>query len=88
MLWHRVLYLILEDPKNRQTIAGNITELLHQKKFTRFEYLLPDEYRLDLQLRESAEALPVSWQAVDTQHFLTEREALKDFFAGKKRYLM
>lgn len=87
-LGHRVIYLKLDDPQNRQTIGGNITDLLGQKKFTHFEYLLPDEYRLDLQLRKLAETLPVPWQAVDTQHFLTERQELKEFFAGKKRYLM
>jgi len=85
---HRVVYLKLDDPQNRQTIADNITDLLRQKKFTHFEYLLPDEHRLDLQLRKLAETLPVPVQAVDTQHFLTERQELKEFFAGKKRYLM
>jgi deoxyribodipyrimidine photolyase-related protein len=58
-----------------------------KKKITHFEYLLPDEYRLDLQLREMAESLPVPVAAIDTQHFLTERKELGDFFAGKKRYL-
>jgi deoxyribodipyrimidine photolyase-related protein len=87
-LGHRVIYLKLDDPQNRQTIAGNIEDLLHQKKFTHFDYLLPDDYRLDLQLRKLVETLPVSWQALDTQHFLTERQELQEFFAGKKRYLM
>jgi deoxyribodipyrimidine photolyase-related protein len=87
-LGHRVVYFKLDDHLNRQTIAGNLTDLLDQNKFTRFEYLLPDEYRLDLQLRQLAEALAVPWRAADTQHFLTERQELKEFFAGKKRYLM
>lgn len=87
-LGHRVVYIKLDDPSNRQTIAGNLADLLEQKKFTRFEYLLPDEYRLDSQLRQLAETLPVSWQALETEHFLTERRELKEFFAGKKRYLM
>jgi deoxyribodipyrimidine photolyase-related protein len=87
-LGHRVVYLKLDDRKNRQTIAGNITNLLDKKKYTRFEYLLPDEHRLDIQLREFVETLSVPWQAADTQHFLTERMELKEFFAGKKRYLM
>ena len=85
---HRVVYLKLDDPQNRHTIAGNITELLPPNKITRFEYMLPDEYRLDLQLRELTKDLPVSCQALDTQHFLTERHELKEFFSGKKRYLM
>jgi deoxyribodipyrimidine photolyase-related protein len=85
---HRVIYLKLDDPQNRQTLSGNITALLRQKKFTDFEYLLPDEYRLDRQLQVLAKTLAVSCQAVDTQHFLTERHELKKFFSGKKRYLM
>ena len=87
-LGHRVVYLKLDDSKNRQTIAGNIEYLLRRKKIARFEYLLPDEHRLDLELREFVENLTVTWQAEDTQHFLTERQTLADFFAGKKRYLM
>ena len=87
-LGHRVIYLRLDDRRNRQTIAGNVSDLIKKKKFTHFEYLLPDEYRLNIQLLEIAEKLPISHQAVDTEHFLTEREELKEFFAGKKRFLM
>jgi deoxyribodipyrimidine photolyase-related protein len=87
-LGHRVVYLKLDDSKNRQTIGRNIEFLLRQKKITRFEYLLPDEHRLDLELRELVDNLTVTWQVEDTRHFLTERQTLADFFAGKKRYLM
>ena len=87
-LGHRVTYLTLDDPTNQQSIAANIANLLHQKKITQFEYLLPDEHRLDLQLKQLAEKLPVPVQIADTDHFLTKRSELKDFFAGKKRYLM
>jgi deoxyribodipyrimidine photolyase-related protein len=87
-LGHRVVYLALDDSKNRQTIAGNIAHRLGQKKIARFEYLLPDEHRLDLELREFASNLALPWQAEDTGHFLTGRPTLADFFAGKKRYLM
>ncbi len=87
-LGHQVIYIKLDDPENHQAIEGNIAKLLRLKKFSRFEYLLPDEHRLDVQLREIAEALPVPVEAADTQHFLTERQELAEFFAGKKRYLM
>ena len=87
-LGHQVIYLKLDDPKNRQTIDGNIADLLKQKKFSHFEYLLPDEYRLDLQMRKLAESLPVPVEAADSEHFLTERRELGEFFDGKKRYLM
>jgi deoxyribodipyrimidine photolyase-related protein len=85
---HRVIYLKLEDPQNHQTIINNLKELLQQYKSTHFEYQLPDEYRLDLLLKKFVKTLPISSRAVDTQHFLTERETLTDFFATKKRYRM
>lgn len=85
---HRVLYLRLDDPQNRQSIPENIRHLLRTGSFGRFEYLLPDEYRLDVQLKELAAALPVPTAAVDTEHFLTERHELRELFSGKKRFLM
>jgi len=87
-LGHRVVYLKLDDPKNKQAIDKNIATLLRQKKFTHFEYLLPDEHRLDLLLKELTEKLQVPVRPADSQHFLTERRDLSNFFAGKKRYLM
>jgi deoxyribodipyrimidine photolyase-related protein len=85
---HRVVYLTLGDRANRQTIAGNVTARIKKDRFSRFEYLLPDEYRLDLQLQDLAEDLPVPVSAVDTEHFLTARNELKALFDGKKRFLM
>ena len=35
-LGHRVVYLKLDDPQNRQTIAGNVMDLLRQKKICPF----------------------------------------------------
>jgi len=87
-LGHRVVYVALDDPHNRQTISGNVTHLVKQNKFTRFEYLMPDEHRLDCELQALAETLQVPCSASDTEHFLSERGELEVFFAGKKRYLM
>ncbi len=85
---HRVIYLRLDDPENEQAIEKNLRRLILHEKCTRFEYLLPDEYRLDCQLGNMAAKLPVPAAAVDTEHFLTARGDLQDFFRGKKRYLM
>ena len=87
-LGHTVIYRRLDDPQNLQTIPANLQRLLKTQKFSRIEYLLPDEYRLDRQLQNLSEKLRVDVEAVDTEHFLTERRELQDFFAGKKRYLM
>jgi len=87
-LGHTVIYIRLNDQHNLQTITANLQHLLTTQKFSRVQYLLPDEYRLDRQLHNLAKKLPVKVEAADTEHFLTERRELKDFFAGKKRYLM
>jgi deoxyribodipyrimidine photolyase-related protein len=85
---HRVLYLRLDDERNRQSIVANIRWLVDAGRAHRFEYQLPDEYRLDEALRRLAEELPVPASAVDTHHFLSERDELARLFRGKKTYLM
>ena len=45
-------YLRLDDPGNRQTIRDNVLHIIRSQGITRFEYLLPDEYRLNVQLHE------------------------------------
>ncbi len=85
---HRVIYFHLDDPENEQSIEENLQQLIRKEKFTRFEYLLPDEYRLDRQLEKIASRLPVPAAAFDTEHFLTERDEVRKLFDGKKRYLM
>jgi len=85
---HGVTYLRLDDPANRQTIRENVLQIIKAQGINRFEYLLPDEYRLDLQLQEIGASLPVPCAVQDTEHFLTQRRELKDMFAGKKRFLM
>jgi len=87
-LGHRVIYIHLDQSDNRQTIAGNIQYLTEQKGFSQFEYLLPDEQRLDDQFRLLPQTLPIKCRSADTEHFLTERQELADFFQGKKRFLM
>ena len=85
---HRVIYLKLDDPGNRQRLGANIRTLLDQHNIGGFEYLLPDEYRLDSQFKELAKTLPVTCHATDTEHFLAAREDLAQLLADKKRYLM
>ncbi|MDJ0668283.1 MAG: cryptochrome/photolyase family protein, partial [Desulfobacterales bacterium] len=85
---HRVIYLTLDDPDNRQDFAANLKRLIRKHKIKRFEYQWPDEYRLDRQLEAIAAELPVETQGCDSEHFLTERDEVAEMFAGKKRYLM
>jgi deoxyribodipyrimidine photolyase-related protein len=84
---HKVHYLRLDDPANTQDLSDNIKILIDKEDFARFEYLLPDEYRLDRQLNALCSALRIPSQSHDTEHFLNKRSELDEFF-GSKPYLM
>ncbi|MBC8152518.1 MAG: cryptochrome/photolyase family protein [Bacteroidetes bacterium] len=86
---HQVIYLNLDDPANTQSLTQNLQRLItdHQRSGTpisRFEYLLPDEYRLDQQLKTFADELTMPTQAVDTEHFYTTRDELGNAYTGKR----
>ncbi|WP_111668831.1 cryptochrome/photolyase family protein [Algoriphagus litoralis] len=85
---HRVLFYTLDHSENCQNLSDQIDFLISKENFERFEYLLPDEYRLDRLLKDICDKLPIPSSSSDSAHFLTSREFLKDFFKGKKTYLM
>ena len=85
---HQVQYYTLSDPKNPGNLPDLIQLELGRTGATQFEYQLPDEFRLDRQLKEISEHLSVTTIPVDTEHFYTQRDTLKDFFTGKKQLLM
>ena len=84
---HRVHYLTLDDPENQQDLSKNIHRILTANNSSRFEYLEPDEYRLDQQLTELCSALDIETACLESEHFLTARGDLSKFF-GEKKYLM
>lgn len=85
---HQVIYYQLDDSDNTQSLTDNLKQLIKEHKIERFEYQLPDEYRLDQQLRDFCDSLVVPAQNYDTEHFLSKRDDLERFFEGKKTYLM
>jgi len=85
---HQVIYYCLDDPENRQDLSSQIQYLIQKESFSTFEYQYPDEYRLEQQLQSICQELDIPSHAVDSHHFLTSRGFLKDFFKGKKSYLM
>ncbi|NUN08191.1 MAG: cryptochrome/photolyase family protein [Ignavibacteriaceae bacterium] len=85
---HHVLYIKISDPSNRHSFSENLSLLLKRYKVTEFEYFLPDEYRLDQLLKSFAEESGLIITLLDTDHFLTSRYEVKEFFNGKKSYLM
>ena len=85
---HQFIYWKLDEKENEQDLAKNIGKLIEEKGIEQFEYQFPDEYRLDQQLLKLSEDLPIPTKAYDTEHFLTERDFVAQFFKGKKTYLM
>lgn len=85
---HQLIYFHLNDKNNLQSFDKNIQELISKHQFTHFEYLLPDEYRVDVVLKELCNAISISSAVVDSEHFFTTRNELGDFFHGKKTFLM
>jgi deoxyribodipyrimidine photolyase-related protein len=83
-----VVYFTLDDKRNTQNLVENIQLLIKEYNIKKFEYQLPDEYRLDKQLLNFCKDLNIESEAFSTEHFYTKRNDLKDFFKGKKQYLM
>lgn len=85
---HKVIYLRLDDKRNKQTLTANLGMLLEETGAQRFEYQFPDEYRLDAQLADWCKQATIETQAFDTEHFYTARTDLADFFKEKNQLLM
>ncbi|WP_025743868.1 cryptochrome/photolyase family protein [Aquimarina pacifica] len=85
---HRVTYYSLDHKDNKQDLTLNLLQLIRDNKVTKFEYQLPDEYRLDNQIKEFCASLNIETKVYDTAHFLTTRTDLSTFFEGKKQYTM
>jgi len=85
---HEVIYLKLDDLENEQTLDGNLEKIIDKRSIKTFEYLLPDEYRLDQQLKDFCKNHSIPTKAYDTEHFFTTREEVGDFFSAKKQLVM
>ncbi|BAO55675.1 cryptochrome/photolyase family protein [Nonlabens marinus] len=82
------VYYQLDHKDNQQDLVDNLNALIEKHSIEKFEYLAPDEWRLDQQLKDFCESLEIEWQGYDTEHFLTKRMDVKKFFEGKKRLTM
>ncbi|MFM1807573.1 MAG: hypothetical protein RLZZ242_298 [Bacteroidota bacterium] len=86
---HPVCYQFIDDAPER-TLTQRILSLTALYTIERFEYQLPDDYRLDQQLQALCTLLNakgITTSAVDTEHFLTSRYELAALF-GSKPHLM
>ena len=85
---HKTHYIKLDSSDNKQSLEANLNLLIEQYKITQFQYQLPDEYRLDQQLIEFCKSLDIKTEAFDTEHFMSSRKDLSEFYEGKKQYIM
>lgn len=89
---HRVCYIGLDDPMNRQDFVPNLKQVVDATGAATVRCQEPDEWRLHQMLAvEAAEQLVstgVGVEVVGTEHFLTGRDDLAQHFDGKKTYLM
>jgi len=85
---HQFIYLKINDDNNPQDLSKLVKRNVEDTEVEKFENQLPDEYRLDEQLKEICKSLEVETQSTDTEHFYTERNELKNFFQGKKQLIM
>ncbi len=85
---HTVVYLTLDHPDNLQTIADNCRRFIEQTNANKFEYLLPDECRVDEHLKSFCAYLSIPFQSYDSEHFFTTRTTFSEIFQGTNNYLM
>ncbi len=85
---HKSVYYQLDNEANTHDLVKNVEKLIQEHDIKKFEYLAPDEYRLDEQLKQFCNGLDIAWQGYDTEHFFTKRKDVATFFKGKKRWTM
>ncbi len=85
---HQIIFYNLEHLNNQQNLVKNLEFIIKEHTIEKFEYQLPDEYRLDEQLRNFCKSLKINYESFDTEHFLTTRNDLANFYEGKKEMTM
>lgn len=77
---HQVAYLKITDPENRQNLPDNLDLWVKRWRADRVEYLEPDEYRLDQQLKMWAKKQKIPVVCLSAEHFLTGRHDFAHMF--------
>lgn len=80
---HRVHYLRIGDPDNRQDFAANLSWLVARHAASRLERMEADEWRLEQVLVAAVARLGVSASVVDAEHFLCDRAQLARQFGTR-----
>lgn len=71
---HQVLYFDINSIESKKPLKENIMKLIDQKGIEKFEYQLPDEYRMDQQLNTIAKSLDIPQKALIRNIFLLREQ--------------
>lgn len=85
---HQVAYLTLDDSAEFDSLPTLLKSQIACHGISRFEYQMPDEYRLREQLQQFCQSLAIESQEVSSEHFLLPIEALPAHFSPGKHHLM
>ncbi|RUO55229.1 cryptochrome/photolyase family protein [Pseudidiomarina homiensis] len=85
---HNVLYLSLDNGDNRQTLTDNLAAIISASQATVVQLQQPDEYRLDQQLQDWCRTTKAKVEWFDSEHFITQRSVLQDWFGDQDNYVM
>ncbi|EWH11951.1 hypothetical protein DS2_02168 [Catenovulum agarivorans DS-2] len=85
---HKVLYLTLDQTRHFTNLNQLITDLVNHYQSDKFEYQLPDEFRLRQQLQQIAKQLPCVTSCAQTEHFFLADDELGRYFTAGKSHRM
>lgn len=85
---HQVEYLTLDDTAAFSSLNELLDSLMTKYGIIRFEYQMPDEYRLREQLSAFCRSLAIASNEVSSEHFLVPVETLPTHFTAGKHHLM
>lgn len=85
---HRVRYVAIDAPSNRQSIPANLQALMAHYRAQHLQYQAPDEWRLDEALRHWSAGCAFATRMVDSEHFLTERDEVAGCFRAATQWRM
>jgi deoxyribodipyrimidine photolyase-related protein len=85
---HRVRYVAIDDPSNRQSIPDNLAALMAHYGAQRCNTSTPTNGGWTSSCAPGVPCKPFAVQAVSSEHFYTTRTELAEVFKGRKQWLM
>ncbi|GAB3245275.1 cryptochrome/photolyase family protein [Chitinimonas naiadis] len=78
---HRVHYIRISDPENRQDFSANMAGLISQFGVSTWARQQADEWRVEANLNATQATLGLPCEVVDSAHFLADRATLAESFS-------